>query len=308
MKDEKFPHTRKPLHWRRLGVAGGKLRSHRGEHSKRVAEGKVERLSHRGSVPTSTHQPERLVCSPDSRTGWGLGAEAWASEVRSQGEDWGWLHEHSLKRASAPQLARRSLRKRLELPKKQETIVSRYARRGDSELRLNKLQKRMQAVAISVDPKDGHEMLRLLLPPPRSLCASTGHSPHLPSWEPVQPPLPGTSDPGTTSPGEHKACLRLVQHHDGLCRRRLTPHSVPLLPPRVSQNPLISCYFNSILSERRTDTLRRPTRRGGAKSKAEPQELCEQRREREISPSSLRSSGLELHNQLAVTCIFGISE
>ena len=34
----------------------------------------------------------------------GLGAEARASEVRSQGEDWGWLHEHSLKGASAPQL------------------------------------------------------------------------------------------------------------------------------------------------------------------------------------------------------------
>ena len=39
------------------------------------------------------------------RHGQGLGAEAWASEVRSQGEDWGWLREHSLKEASAPQLA-----------------------------------------------------------------------------------------------------------------------------------------------------------------------------------------------------------
>ena len=38
---------------------------------------------------------------------WGLGAEARASEVRSQGEDWGWLHEHSLKGASVPQLAGR---------------------------------------------------------------------------------------------------------------------------------------------------------------------------------------------------------
>ena len=28
-------------------------------------------------------------------------------EVRSQGEDWGWLREYSLKGASAPQLARR---------------------------------------------------------------------------------------------------------------------------------------------------------------------------------------------------------
>ena len=28
-------------------------------------------------------------------------------EVRAQGEEWGWLHEDSLKGASAPQLARR---------------------------------------------------------------------------------------------------------------------------------------------------------------------------------------------------------
>ena len=33
-------------------------------------------------------------------------------EVRSQGEDWGWLHEYSLKGASAPQLAGRESRKK----------------------------------------------------------------------------------------------------------------------------------------------------------------------------------------------------
>ena len=44
--------------------------------------------------------------------GWGLGAEAWASEVRSQGEDWGWLREHSLKGASVPQLGGRESRKK----------------------------------------------------------------------------------------------------------------------------------------------------------------------------------------------------
>ena len=64
MKEERFPHARKPLHWRRWGVAGGKLRSQGGEHSNRGAEGKVERFPHRGSAPTNTHQPERLVCSP----------------------------------------------------------------------------------------------------------------------------------------------------------------------------------------------------------------------------------------------------
>ena len=47
-----------------MGVGGGKIQSHRGEHSNKGAEGKAERFPHRGSVLTSTHQPERLVCSP----------------------------------------------------------------------------------------------------------------------------------------------------------------------------------------------------------------------------------------------------
>ena len=37
--------------------------------------------------------------------GLGLGAEAWASEVRSHGEDWDWLRKHNLKGDSAPLLA-----------------------------------------------------------------------------------------------------------------------------------------------------------------------------------------------------------
>ena len=71
----------------------------------------------------------------------------------------------------------------------------------------------------------------------------------------------------------------------------------------VTQSSLIRCSFNPILSGRGTDALRGPACRGGAKSKAEPQELCEQRGEREISPSSPRSSGLNLYNQLDVPCI-----
>ena len=46
------------------GGWGGKLWSHRGEHSNRVAEGKVGRFLYRGSVPTSAHEPETRVCSP----------------------------------------------------------------------------------------------------------------------------------------------------------------------------------------------------------------------------------------------------
>ena len=74
MKEEKLPHSRKPLHWQRWGDGGGgKLRSHGGENSNRGVEGKAERFPHRGWVPTSTHQPERLVCSPaGAGGGWEL--------------------------------------------------------------------------------------------------------------------------------------------------------------------------------------------------------------------------------------------
>ena len=133
--------------------------------------------SPRGSSP---HPPGRA----------GLGAEARAL-VGLQGEDWGWQREHSLKGLAHHSWLGGSPGKRLQLPERQETFsclfVSRHARRGDSESRLNELQRWARAAAISADPRDGHEMLRLLLPPPKNLCASAGHSPHRPSQEPVQP-------------------------------------------------------------------------------------------------------------------------
>ena len=58
-------------------------------------------------IGAEQHSPAREACLLTRKGGWGLGAEDQASEVRSQGQDWGWLHEHSLKGASAPQLARR---------------------------------------------------------------------------------------------------------------------------------------------------------------------------------------------------------
>ena len=70
MKEERFPHTRKPLRRRRLRVAEGGSFGATEESAATGAEGKAERFPHRGSVPTSTHQPERLVCSP-ARAGGG---------------------------------------------------------------------------------------------------------------------------------------------------------------------------------------------------------------------------------------------
>ena len=54
--------------------------------------------------PPALTSPRGLSAPPLGRAG--LGAEARAS-VGSQGEDWGWQREHSLKGASAPRLARR---------------------------------------------------------------------------------------------------------------------------------------------------------------------------------------------------------
>ena len=112
MKEERFPHTRKPLHWRRLRVAeGGSF----GATEESAATG-VRRAKRRDSRtedwcrPALT-SPKGLSAHPLGRVG--LGAEAWASEVGSQGEDWGWRREHSLKGASAPQLAERESGKKV---------------------------------------------------------------------------------------------------------------------------------------------------------------------------------------------------
>ena len=59
--------------------------NHRGEHSNRGAEGKAERFPHRGSVPTSTHQTETVVCSP---TGAGEGWELRLGLQRSDPREW----------------------------------------------------------------------------------------------------------------------------------------------------------------------------------------------------------------------------
>ena len=79
MKEERFPHTRSPFAGGDCGWRRGDLRSHGGQRSNRGVEGKAERLPHRGSVPTSTHQPERLVCSPTGAGGsWELRLGLWS--------------------------------------------------------------------------------------------------------------------------------------------------------------------------------------------------------------------------------------
>ena len=64
---------------------GGELQSHRAELSNWGAEGKVERFPHRGSVLTSTQQPEKLVRSPTRADGgWELRLGLWRSDPRER--------------------------------------------------------------------------------------------------------------------------------------------------------------------------------------------------------------------------------
>ena len=95
MKEERFPRTRKALRGQRLRVAeGGSF----GAAEESAATG-VRRAKQRDSLtedrcrPAFT-SPRGLSAHPPGRAG--LGAEAQAL-VGSQGEDWGWRHEHSLK-------------------------------------------------------------------------------------------------------------------------------------------------------------------------------------------------------------------
>ena len=70
----------------------------------------AQRIAQR--IGADQHSPAQETCLFTCWDRWGLGAEAPALEVRSQGEDWGWQREHSLKGASVPQLARRESRKK----------------------------------------------------------------------------------------------------------------------------------------------------------------------------------------------------
>ena len=110
MKEERFPHTRKPLRGQRLRVAeGGSF----GATEESAATG-VRRAKRRDSrteeqCRAALTSPRGLSAHPPGRAG--LGAEARAS-VGSHGEDWGWRREHRLKEPSAPQLGGRESGKR----------------------------------------------------------------------------------------------------------------------------------------------------------------------------------------------------
>ena len=106
MKEEKPPHTRKPLHGRRLRVAEGEASEPRRRAQPQGCGGQSREIPTQ-RIGAKQHSPAQEACLLTRRGRRRLGAEARALAVRFQGEDWGWQREHSLKRASAPQLAGR---------------------------------------------------------------------------------------------------------------------------------------------------------------------------------------------------------
>ena len=90
MKEEKFPHTRKPLRGRRLREAEGGASKLRRSAQQRVRRAKRGDSRTEDRCRPALTSPRGLSAHPPGRAG--LRAEAGA-----QGEDWGWRLEHSLK-------------------------------------------------------------------------------------------------------------------------------------------------------------------------------------------------------------------
>ena len=88
MKEERFPRTRSPFTggdcgWQRGGASEPQRRAQPQGCGGQSGETPTQRLG------TEQHSPAREACLLTRRGGRGLGAEARASEVGSQGEDWG---------------------------------------------------------------------------------------------------------------------------------------------------------------------------------------------------------------------------
>ena len=179
-------------------------------------------------------------------------AEAPASEVRPQGEDWGWLHEHSLKGAGAPQLAGRESGKKsgaaeevrdhcfgvckergFRAPPKQAPETG--ASRGYQHRPQRRAWDAKPAAATTKKPVCKHRSLST--PPLPGACAARH----------CQGPMIQGQLPRENARRASGCCIVTLDSAATGSPRTLYP-SLP--PAWVSQSPLISCSVNPILSGR----------------------------------------------------------
>ena len=163
-----------------------------------------------------------------------MGAGSWGSGfgVQTPRRGWGWLCEHSLKGASSSQLAGREYRKKSGPAREARDHCLRVCKEGTFLIRvptddrgtpkwapemgmscgyhLGPQRRAWTTTAATTATKDPVCKYRSLPTPSRILCNT---------------PLPGFCDSGTTSSGEHMACLKLLQRHTRLCCCRLATHS-----------------------------------------------------------------------------------
>ena len=82
MKDEKFPHTRKPLHWWRWGGWRGKASESWRRAQQQGCRGQSRKIP---AQKIAADQPERLVCSTAMMGGgWELRLGLWSSDPRER--------------------------------------------------------------------------------------------------------------------------------------------------------------------------------------------------------------------------------
>ena len=84
MKEEKFPHTRKPLHWQRQRVGVGEAlepRRRAQQHGCRGQSGEINAQR----ISADQHSPAREACLLTHWGERGLGAEARGSQIPGRG-------------------------------------------------------------------------------------------------------------------------------------------------------------------------------------------------------------------------------
>ena len=85
MKEEKVPHTRMSLHWWGWEEGGGESLEPRKRAQQQGCRGQSGEIPTQRIVLTSTHQPERLVCSPAGAVwGWELRLRLRKSDPRER--------------------------------------------------------------------------------------------------------------------------------------------------------------------------------------------------------------------------------
>ena len=311
VKEERFPHTRNPLRGRRLWVAeGGSF----GATEESAATG-VRRAKQRDSCMEDWRRaaltsPRGLSAQPPGRAG--LGAEARAL-VGSQGEDWGWRREHSLKGASAPQLAGRESGKKSAAAEEARDFFLPLCFLVHEERGFRAQPKRAPETGTSRGDQRGPQRRAWDAKP----AAAATKKPVCEHRSPSTPPLLGACAArhcqGPVIQGQlpRENALRA----SGWCN--VTLASAAAGSPRLLRTPpspqsewarapeSTAPLTPSSLSEEQTPSgdLHAEV---GPNPKLNPGSCAN--REREISPSSLRSSGFNLHNQLDVPCISGVPE